>query len=61
MALNTWANLLDSVSHVGPLTSNPMEGRALHSKDEKEDRRTVARGGKRRNKRRKKKRKQKVG
>ena len=63
IGLTTWSNLLDSVSHLGPLTTNPLEGRAMHSLDGMDggDRGSSSRNGaaRRRNrKQRKRRRKQ---
>jgi hypothetical protein len=30
--LTTWENLLESVSHIGPLTTNPLEARGMISR-----------------------------
>ncbi len=67
--LTAWSNLLDSVSHVGPLTTNPLEGRVLKNKQLEIARRRRKnnnnnnnnKGGRSRSRRRKKKNRQKVG
>ena len=55
LRLTTWSNLLDFVSHLGPLTTNPMEGRALYSTAR--DGGGKSKSGNKRRRRRKKKRK----